>query len=385
MTSNLKLGKIWGIPIGLHWSWFLIFGLMTWSLATGFFPSEYPEVPALAHWVLGAVTAILLFASVLLHELGHAYEALRHKLPVRRINLFIFGGVAEMAEDTRSPREEFRVAIAGPLVSLALSGIFYVVWLLDRDISTYLAIPSIWLARINLMLALFNLIPGFPLDGGRVLRAAVWAWTGNQLQATRIASVSGQLVAFGFMGVGVFTIVGGNTLNGLWLIFIGWFLQNAAATSFAQTSLRHALRDVRVDQVMQPGYVRIQPQMPIVQLVADYVLNGGYDSFIVEENGRIQGIVTLTDVARVARDKWSVTSVEEIMTDPGRLVVLGQEASLLDALETMEQKTINQLPILRSDKASGLSLNSEMILGILSKHHIIHYIGRRAKLGLNAS
>lgn len=245
---------------------------MTWSLATGYFPGEYPQIGAISDWILGAIMSILLFCSVLLHELGHAFEALRCKLPVRRITLFIFGGVAEMADDTRTPQEEFRVAIAGPMVSLALAGIFYIIGSLEGIFSSYLVIPSAWLALINLILALFNLVPGFPLDGGRVLRAAMWAWTGGQVRATRIASNGGQFVAFGFMLLGVVAFIGGNTFNGLWYIFIGWFLQNAAASGHAQTNLQRTLRDVQVERVMQPGFVRVSRWLTIEQLVSEHVL-----------------------------------------------------------------------------------------------------------------
>lgn len=234
MEASIKLGRIKNIPIGLHWSLLLVFGLLTWSLARGYFPEEYPSLPASAHWFLAVLTSLFFFGSVLLHELGHALVALRNHIPVRQITLFIFGGVAQLEQETRSPGAEFRIAIAGPLVSLGLAGLFGGLYLLDQHIP-YLAAPSYWLARINLLLALFNLIPGFPLDGGRVLRAIIWHFTGSMHRATQAASVTGQLVAFGFIGWGIYTIFTGSFFNGLWLAFIGWFLQNAAAASFAQT------------------------------------------------------------------------------------------------------------------------------------------------------
>lgn len=230
MDTSLRIGKIFGIPIGLHISWFLIFGLLTWSLAGGYFAQAYPQVPALVHLLLAVVTSGLFFASVLAHELGHSVVALREKIPVRGITLFIFGGIAQIGKEPPSAGAEFRIAIAGPLVSLALAGGFGALWLLDRGIP-YLAAPSEYLMRINFILAVFNLIPGFPLDGGRVLRAVVWQISGSFQRANQVAVISGQLVAFGFIGLGIFTILRGQFFNGLWLAFIGWFLQNAAASA----------------------------------------------------------------------------------------------------------------------------------------------------------
>ncbi len=233
MESSVKLGRVWGIPIGLHWSWFLIFGLVTWSLALGYFPGEYPDLSLAACWLLGALTSALFFGSVLLHELGHTWAALREKMRVRGVTLFIFGGVAQLDDDPRSPGTEFRISVAGPLVSLALAVLFGALYLLDQAIP-YLAAPSLWLARMNLMLALFNMIPGFPLDGGRALRAAIWKWTGDAHRATKVAAFTGQVFAFGFIAWGLWIIFQGAFFNGLWLILIGWFLQNAAAAAYAQ-------------------------------------------------------------------------------------------------------------------------------------------------------
>jgi Zn-dependent protease len=254
MKASIRIGSILGIPVGLHWSWFLIFALFTWSLAWGFFPSAYPTLTPITYWLLGAVTSVLLFGSVLLHELGHSIIALRNKISVRRITLFIFGGVAQIAQEPRAPGVEVRIAIAGPLTSLALAILFGSVWWFGQD-SAYLAAPSLWLARINLTLALFNMIPGFPLDGGRVLRAMVWKFSGNLSRATRIASFSGQAFAFGFMGLGLWTTLGGNVSNGLWLVFIGWFLQNAAASSYAQTTTQESMRGITADQIMSREFV----------------------------------------------------------------------------------------------------------------------------------
>jgi len=371
MKANIKLGRIWGIPIGLHNSWFLIFLLVTWSLAAGFFPAEYPNLPWAAYWVLGAVTSILFFGSVLVHELGHALLALRNKIPVRNITLFIFGGVAQIGREPPSPGAEFRIAIAGPLASLALAALFGGLWLLDQHIP-YLAAPSLWLARINLILAVFNLIPGFPLDGGRVLRAGIWRWTGSLHRATEIASFSGQLVAFGFIGFGIFSMIGGNFFNGLWLIFIGWFLQNAAAASYAQSNVQQSLRDITVEQVMSRDCSLVSGQLPLNQLVEEQILGKGQRCFMVTENGHLRGLLTLRGITAVPREQWSQVKIEETMIPWEKLVRVERTTELLQALQTMDDANVNQAPVVEGDE----------LVGILSREQVLHYLRTRAELGL---
>ena len=371
MAASIKLGRIWGIPIGLHISWFLVFGLVTWSLASGYFPQEYSGLPIWAYWLLGALTSILFFGSVLVHELGHSLLALRNGIPVRGITLFIFGGVAQIAQEPRSPGAEFRIAIAGPLASLALAALFGGLWLLDQGVS-YLAAPSIWLARINLILALFNMIPGFPLDGGRVLRALVWHLTGNLQRATQIAAGSGQVVALGFIGLGVFTIFGGNFMNGLWLAFIGWFLQNAAASSLAQSGMQRALEGVAVRQAMSRDCARVPSLVPLSQLVEEQVLNGGQRCFFVADNGRLNGLLTLRDISAIPRRKWAFTTTGQAMVPVDRLAQVSPGTPLLAALQMMDDANVAQLPVVENDE----------IVGTLSREQVLRYVRLRAELGV---
>lgn len=371
MTASLHLGRIWGIPIGLHWSWFLIFGLVTWSLALGFFPQEHPGLPPPAYWVLGAVTSLLFFASVLIHELGHTYFALRDGLPVRAITLFLFGGVAQLGQEPRTPASEFRISIAGPLTSLALAGLFAVLYQLDQAI-VYLAAPSLWLARINFILAVFNMIPGFPLDGGRVLRAILWHFTGSLQRATQIASFSGQVIAFGFIGWGMFTMFRGGLFEGLWLAFIGWFLQNAAAATYAAVNLQQVLRGVRVARVMAPGYPQVSGHTLLEQLVEDHVMSSGQRYFFVADAGQPRGMVTLREVTRVPKAQWSHTSAEQVMVPWDRLTRITPNMELQTALQTMDDANVAQVPVVEGDQ----------IVGVLSREHILHYIRTRAELGV---
>lgn len=371
MHASIKLGQMWGIPIGLHASWFIIFFLVTWSLAAGYFPVEYPNLPASTYWILGAVTSLLFFGSVLLHELGHTWVALRNGIPVRAITLFLFGGVAQIAREPQTPGVEFRIAIAGPLTSLGLALMFEGLWVLDQHI-LYLAAPSIWLARINFMLAVFNLIPGFPLDGGRVLRAIVWRISGSFQRATQVATFAGQLIAFGFIGVGLFTIVGGNVFNGLWLVFIGWFLQNAAAASYLHANLQQSLHDVRVAQVMMRDCAKVSERLPLGQLVEEQVLTGAQRCFFVTDNGRLRGMLTLRDVAAIPREQWPLVTTGQAMAPWERLVRVQPNTELLVALQAMDDANVAQVPV----------VDGETIVGVLSREQVLHYIRIRAELGM---
>jgi Zn-dependent protease/CBS domain-containing protein len=371
MRTRIELGRIWGIPIGLHPSWFLIFGLLTWSLAVGYFPDEYPDLSGVAFWLLGALTASLFFGSVLFHELGHSLFALRNSIPVRRITLFIFGGVAQIEKEPSSPGVEFRIAIAGPLASLSLALLFGGLWVLDQGVP-YLAAPSIWLARINLMLAVFNMIPGFPLDGGRVLRALVWRFTGSFHRATRVAGSTGQLVALGFIALGVTTIFNGALFNGLWLAFIGWFLQNAATSSMAASNMQQSLRGVSVGQVMSRNCTMVPSLLPLSELVEERVLNGAQRCFFVSDNGHLRGLLTLREITAVPQRKWGFTTTEQAMVPFERLARVAPDTELMEALQMMDSANVNQVPVVEGDE----------VIGTLSREQVLHYIRLRAELGI---
>lgn len=371
ITSSIKLGHIWGIPIGLHASWFLIFGLLTWSFARGFLPAEYPNLAITTYWLLAVAMSVLFFGSVFLHEIGHTYVAVRNQIPVHGITLFLFGGVALLAHEPRTPGAEFRIAIAGPLVSLGLALIFSGLWLLDQHLP-YLAAPSLWLARTNFMLAVFNMIPGFPLDGGRVLRALIWKLSGSLHRATQAASVTGQLAAFGFLMWGALIILNGNFFNGLWIMLIGWFLQNAAAASYAQTNMSRSLRDVKVTQVMTREYPTAPSNIVLQQLVEEHVLTGARRVFFISDNEHLRGVLTLREVAAVPRENWRHVTTEQAMTPWERVVRVQPDMELLSALQMMDKADVAQAPVVEGDK----------IVGMLSREQILHYIRVRAELGL---
>ncbi len=371
MGSGISLGRVWNVPIKLHASWFLIVGLITWSLASGYFPAAYPNINPLLYWALGAVTALLFAASVLLHELGHVALALRERIPVRGVTLFIFGGVAQITEEPKSAGAEFRVAIAGPLVSLALAGLFGLLYMLDRAVP-FLAAPSEYLMRINFMLAAFNMIPGFPLDGGRVLRAAIWKFTGSLPKATRVASISGQIVAFGFIAFGVLTIMNGNLFNGLWLAFIGWFLQNAAISAYHHSALEHSLAGVTVSQVMKRDFGQVTPLTPLKQIVDEGVLAGGQRSFLVVEDGQPRGLVTLENIASVPQRLWPFTTARQVMTPLERVEGLTPYMELMAALQKLELANQAAMPVLYGSQ----------LVGMLSRDDVLRYLRIRTQLGV---
>ncbi len=360
MGSSWQIASIRGIPIRLHWSLLLVFSLLTVSLATAYLPGTEPDLGTGAAWGLAIVSSVLFFVSLLLHELGHSFVALRAGMPVDNITLFIFGGVASIRDEAKSAETELRIAAAGPLVSLALAALFGLIWLVVRG-NDALAAAAFWLAVINLVLALFNLLPGFPLDGGRVLRALVWQFTGSQQRATQVALISGQLVAFGLMGFGALMALSGNFANGAWLIFIGWFLQNAAASEAHGSTMRHALEGVTVRQAMGEREPEVPTRMKLRQLVEEYILARGERYFLVADDGVPRGIVTLKDVTESDRERWDWTSVADVMKPWGSLTRVSPDTPLLDAMKLMDEKQVAQLPVVEGDRPIGLITREEVI------------------------
>ena len=291
----------------MDYSWFVIFALLTWMLAGSYYPEEFKHWSPLLYWLMGAVTAIMLFASVLLHELGHSVVALRYKIPVRSITLFLFGGIAQIGAEPPSAIAEFFIAIAGPLVSLALAVFFYAAQPLIAGMEPLLGLAK-YLAYINMALVLFNLIPGYPLDGGRVLRAIVWAITGDMDRSTLIAADVGRFFAFLLIFAGVWQMFNGNFGGGLWVAFIGWFLDNAASVQIQQVMFRGLLTGHRVAQAMSTHCATVPEDMTLQQLVDEQILGGGQRSFLVNRGDQTVGLITLHRIKDVPRSEWATTT-----------------------------------------------------------------------------
>jgi len=385
-SGGLHLGQVTGIEIVVDWSLLIIFWLITFTLAVGVFPGWHPDWSAALSWTTALAAALLFFASVLVHELSHALVGRAHGIVIRRITLFMFGGMAQMENEPPTWRSEFAMAIVGPLASLTLGIAFLglaaiISGPLDIDpdkpqeaLAALAPLPTllVWLGPINIILALFNLVPGFPLDGGRVLRAILWAVTGNLRLATRRASQAGQgfawlLMASGFamlLGLRV-PLLGGGFLNGLWLALIGWFLNNAAVMSYRQLLMRESLADVPVARLMQTRFTRIDPQMRVSVLVDEHLMPSGQRSFPVEQDGHFLGMVCLSDLRKHERRVWEHTAVDEIMTPAAALVTVAPQHSGFEALALLASHNLNQLPVVEDGRLIGL-IRREDILKWLS-------------------
>jgi Zn-dependent protease len=359
-----------GIPIGLDYSWFLLLALLTWSLASSYYPAEFTNWPPLLYWFMGAVTVIMLFVSVLLHELGHSAVALRYKIPVRSITLFVFGGVAHIGAESPSATAEFRIAIAGPIVSLALAVCFYAVQPVVAGVEPLLGLVK-YLAYINMALVLFNLIPGYPLDGGRVFRAFVWAVTKNMRRATLIAANVGRGFGFLFIMIGVWQMVTGNFGGGLWIVFIGWFLDNAASAQVHQVMFQGLLAGHTVSQAMSSHCAAVPEELTLQQLVDDYILGSAQRCFLVNRGEKPVGMMTLHRIKEVPRQDWATTRAGEVMLPLEELKRTSPDTELGDALQQMDRGGVNQLPVTRDSH----------VIGMLSREDVITFLRTLQELG----
>lgn len=362
---SIRIGKVLGIPIKVDISWLVIFALIVYSLGAVYFPETYHHrfTPAM-NWLAGVVAALLLFASVLLHELMHSIVAIRNGLPVGGITLFIFGGVSQLSEEPRTPAVEFKMAIAGPATSLILGVALLSLSRLDGKTATSLTTAILsYLGLINISLGLFNLIPGFPLDGGRVLRAILWGSLKDLNRATRIAAGVGQGFGYLFIAAGFWIMLMNQFLSGLWMVFIGWFLNNAAMQSYQQVVLRKALSGVDVHRVMTTDFPHMNPAMCIDEFVHDYLLKYDYTAFPVSDGDNLLGIVTVNEVRNVPRADWHTTSVGQIATLPDERVI-DENDDAFDALLHMAQSNTPRLLVMHNGKLKGM-VTQESIVNIV--------------------
>ena len=366
MNGSFKIGRIFGIQFRLHYSWFFIFALVTFSLI-------YPDFNRPLYWVAGIITSLLFFASVLGHELAHSLVGRRHGIPVSSITLFIFGGLAAMTHDAKKASDEFKMAIAGPLFSLLAGGCFALIWLLTDEALPVVAIMAQWLALVNILLALFNMIPGFPLDGGRVFRSLLWKTSDNYLKATRIAARVGQWVGFSFIGIGVIVVIFFNEywFNGLWLVFIGWFLANAAGTSYQQARYSTILGGFKAAQIMNSDYTVTSPIITVGELVREHIFWGGRRFFVVMEEGRVSGVVTLNEIKNLPRASWNEVLVGEIMVPKMNLPVATPETDTMSLIAQMDEYRLDQMLVMSKGK----------VVGMVDRNSILHLLKLHLELG----
>ncbi len=362
LSNSIRLFTIRGIEVGVHYSWLIIFLLMTWSLSTYVFPRDPTLSRGLAtleFWILGVVTTLLLFVSVLIHELAHSFVAKARGLEARSITLFIFGGVSNLSGDAKSARTEFMVAIVGPLTSFALAAVAYGVDVAVAE--PRVSVVAAYLVFINLTLGAFNLIPGFPLDGGRVLRAVLWGATGSMRKATVWSGNVGKLIAWLMFGFGLFLAFDGNVVNGVWFAAIAWFLHNAAAASIEQVVVQSRLDRVKAREVVQPMEVTAPPGISVAELVDGYMLPHNLRAVPVTDNGRLVGIVTISDVMRVPVDGRAKVAVAEIMGGSSGIYSVPGEARVLDAIELMAEHDLEQLPVMEEGRLLGLLTRADVM------------------------
>ncbi|HVB96724.1 MAG TPA: site-2 protease family protein [Chloroflexota bacterium] len=374
LNHSLRLGRIRGIEIDVNWSWLIIFILFTWSLAVFFFPAIYPRLPTLTNWIIGAISTLLLFVSVLLHELSHSLVAKAKGIPVRSITLFVFGGVSDIEEEPHTPMAEFLIAVAGPLTSLVIGVVSYGLFLgLRGVVATPIEAVLLALGFYNIILGVFNLLPGFPLDGGRVFRAIVWGITGSYREATQIATGVGQFFAYLLIFGGLFLAISGAFLSGLWLVFIGWFLNNAAIGSRQQAELEGYLKNVRVASVMNPHPPDVPARASLEDFVENYVLARNLRALpvVTEADDHLVGLVTLAEVRTVPRENWPITPISSVMISADRLTVAQPDESLVQAMRDLTKDDLHQLPVVQNGQ----------LVGMLSRSDVMRYMQVRREIG----
>lgn len=369
--KSIRLATISGISIELDLSWFIIFLLVAWSLSRGYFPYYYPEIAKMNYLFMGVIAALLLFLSVLLHELSHSAVALRNKLPISKITLFIFGGVASMDEEPKTPGVEFRVALAGPLSSFILMLTFHLMTHFVPPGGAFYAVFE-YAALINGFLAFFNLIPGFPLDGGRLLRSAMWRFTGNFKASTRTASSIGKGFAYILMGFGFLQVMTGQSFNGLWLILIGFFLQNAAESSYRQVIIKEFLTGLLVDKVMNRNVYSVTKEMNLKKVVDEYFVAHHCNNFPVVDGEEVIGAIRILDVKMIPREEREAITVKDIMERDLSLFLVRPEDHVERILERMIKNNMGWFIV--ADEGNRLC-------GVLTRSDIMHLL--QIKTGLD--
>lgn len=373
VTSGFKLFRVLGIPIYINYSWFIVFSLVVYTLAVSYFPYLGPYYDPFIRWIMAFIAALILFSSILLHELSHSYVAQKQGIKIKSITLFVFGGIAQMVGESRTPSGEMKIAAAGPALSLFISSIFWtIVLVFKRDMATspVLAI-SYFLAYTNMILAVFNLIPGFPLDGGRMLRAFIWKRTNNLNKATLITSRIGKGFAIMLIILGLWDLLQGVFISGLWLIFVGMFLQQAADQGYRQTLLHRTLTSVKIRNIMASPVIVIPEDMTIDQIVNEFFLRYRYNSFPVVSGDTLTGLVSIHDIKVVEKEKWPYTIVRDIMHKDTAAFTISPENGALEALDKMTDRQSGRLVVIEAGR----------IVGMISHRDIMQMLKVKADLG----
>ena len=367
--GSIQVARVLGIPVYVHFSWFVVFGLIAWTLATGYFPQRYPNLPVTSYWAKGLVASLLFFVSILLHELGHSLVAKQSGIGIRSITLFIFGGVARLEKDPPDGRAELRMAAAGPAVSLVLSALFLGAGTLARPGGTVWAVAH-YLALINLVVAAFNLVPAFPLDGGRLLRGLLWKSMGKT-RATRLAARSGTLFAYFLIMSGVISMLRGAGISGMWYVLIGWFLKDAAAGAYQSARVDEALRGVTAADAMFRDVATLPADVSLAEAAHDYFLHTGYGAYPVVRGDSVVGLLSRRDILKVPAEERERTSVQSAMTPLGDRVVVPPSAPLLRAMSKMAESGLGRV----------LVMDGGRLVGLLTMASVLRHVRVREELG----
>lgn len=358
LNSGFLIGRVRGIAIRVHWSWLIIFGLVSWNLQGSVLPDLVPGWSPGERWLAGFAAAAAFFLSVLLHELAHAFVALHYGMGVPSITLFILGGVSNIDGEMRTAGQEFRIAIAGPATSIALGVVLAAAaWVLPRDAAEVV----FYLSVVNFILGVFNLLPGFPLDGGRVLRSIVWATSGDLTKSTRVAARVGTSMAWGMIAIGVIISLYSRSLIGLWYVLIGLFLKSASESAYGQLILERALEGVRVRNVMREAPEPVDPAANLMRVVQDRVIGRGERVVFVGGDGRILGLFTIADLARVPNERFATMTAREVMVPAENIVTLLPDAPLLDATRAMTERDVHQLPVVEDGRMVGVLTRGDVL------------------------
>jgi Zn-dependent protease/predicted transcriptional regulator len=379
VRAQIKLVRLFGVELGLHYSWFIIAVLIVFSLGDHFH-LIHPAWSSTVVWSISVAAGVLFFVFLFAHELSHALVAKARGLPIHKITLFALGGMAQIEKEPERASTEFWMGIIGPITSFVIGVVLLAVaaalgwrwsWSWSSEAHTPGVAMLVWLGRINIALAVFNMIPGFPLDGGRVLRAIIWGITKSADRSTQIAARIGQLVGVGFILYGILEFFHNEAFGGLWLAFIGWFLMNAAGASYMQLKASNALAGVSVGQVMSQDCQAVEGHISLQDFVDHFLLRTGRRCFLVVDNGRPLGLITPVEVRQVPRDDWAVTSVQAAMKPLERIHSVTPETPVMNAMEVMAREDVNQLPV----------VSDGHLAGILSRAHVLELLRARSEMG----
>lgn len=362
----MKIFKVGGVEVSFHYSWFIIFVLITWSLAANYLPSQYPDQSQLFYWTVGVISATSLFISVLIHEVSHSFVAMRGGLGVRRITLHFFGGVAEIEEEARTPAIEFKMAAAGPLASLVLALSFVAAWRFAVTVELPLGVRAAmrYISYINFMLAAFNLVPAFPMDGGRILRAFLWKRTDSLLSSTRMATQVSKVFSYTLIFLGMTSFLLSSLFNGLWFLLLGLFIKQSAEANMNSILIGEALEGIKVGDIMTREVRAVGPDYTIQRLVDEYFMKYKHGGFPVLYDGHLVGLVTEHDIRQIHRERWSQVTVRDIMKPAEDLITVTPESKASDALLLMSKEEIGRLPVMENKHFVGLITRSDITRAI---------------------